>query len=492
MKNIFKDDISQYNVLKLSDWIHKCRTSVKETEYNHLNNPNQEYERSVKSFCDDWLEYYQSKELYNNENYKKAIIANGSIRNTDGELKNRVVIQYESKGIKQEIDITDKLYNSLLKGDGSPKPKSLLDKYKKQLLDEVEEYYQLFSDLENWENHRKKIKELINYRIKYIVTPISVDIPDKNILLELDIDEIESLINSEELIIFEPLIEPNEEEKQTLLNHLMKYDITKQSYYDYINGLEKRFEKKLFINLGFYFSLSLDLLESLLNIHGYTIKKSKQRRDILIKRCIEAGFEARYTNIYLTKEELYPLYKRDLNRKESLSTINDYINGSSKVSKSEYQKAIKQAINKINRFLHRKHNSIKLKEEKLNNINADYKSLESKIKTLDDEYYKIESQINDFETERPKEYKKMIMELKNTMSSIEKEKALLNNELKKISKKKELLNDQIEKIKIGPYSSKDFLNYEVKKYNQTSLETVTLKVIEDIKADLEERLIKVY
>lgn len=312
MPEIFEENIKEYDLLELVNWIKRCRSYVKDSyEWKSSNKNPEEYRKMVLSFITEWENHYKENEkFYGSELYKKAILGAGlpddivNIKNKKGETVSLPANVFFNKLSNQKITLT----------------------YKEKLKKQLDDYYNWFNvefDKLNKDNYRREITKLIIEKAKNYTYDFYLDYED---LLNRDIDTIISLLKDED--IDKTIINKADDELQSklmggILSYLYKWDIAKQQYYNYrniyktkkVNGKKVKvvieLQKKLIINLGLFFSLDIDNFEKFVQMHGYSIKNSFEERDILLSHLLKFGVSKEYIDIALENRNFYNLKKRD-------------------------------------------------------------------------------------------------------------------------------------------------------------------------------------
>ena len=416
---IFDEKIQSFDILQLADWINRCRNYVAR-EYNNRSDSDT-YEKMVKSFCDEWSNHYkQNKGFYESEKYQKAILANGI-------EKNKIIFQ-------EKNDLTEDFFKFI--NDPPKGMKKLAKDYEDTAYKSIEEYHKFFmtlsdlkpsidqedNDQEKTPDYKAKIAEMIDkrrfYDISYNISEIK---DDKG--RPLDLDEVKKLFSgtstvSEEVkklldleIDYYTEDQNIKKSKSTPLIKLLKeHNIGKQLYTNYKSKLQIHFEKKFFYNMAFYFSLSAEALEKLMNAHGYSVKYSLHERDVLMWEYFCIGFSQEYVELLTrlrdknqsnktTKDssdnkekEHFKIQPRKLhNKNKDIFYIDQFKRDSSSVDKKKYIITLESVIERLSKFV----------EKKRSQLRTNDKNIEKQTKLLEEQKEYLENYENEeFQTSK--------------------------------------------------------------------------------------------
>lgn len=361
------------NLLELADWINKCRT------YFNLASTNNET-REIEQFCEAWIAHSEIYHLvYNSELYKDAILANG--------VENDIytIIQNDNTYDYTFTHSASSKTNDNIKKVMPVKSQAKVNDYKDRVI----------SALNYGELYRDKVKNLINQRREYsdfVITLLNKEL----ILFDSDIEtlikklsgknrpkfiEVRHCLTNEVSHAKECRVQTYQQ--KDVLNDLSTYNIRKSLYYDYfISQKPKEYDKKLFVNLGFYLSFDIDSIEKFLNLNGYTIMCSLEKFDKILTLSFRLGFPQLYAEIMLAKDDTIntTLVARNLKSSKNNTNIID-INVPIQTAKQydEY----KQWHSQINIFIKKNMQKIKTVDAKLSKVDESIVELnDQRIKLL--------------------------------------------------------------------------------------------------------------
>lgn len=304
MTYIFEEDIRNFNIFQLAGFINNCRTAI-QRELNLFPNDLAEwnkdiYEDAVLRLCEEWEHHSQLyADIYASKNYIKALLWLSMKRDT-----------YFLKTELTEFDISDIVYKSLMDYEEPDLPLSnLMSSIHKSEIKKLNNYESLLNFALKSEDYRNEIGKVISIeRYKESIHIISI-------LENIDVEEVNVkywLRNSSKYKT-ESQIKGNDSKQHSIvkvLSDLLDGAITKQSYYDYINGDLKDFDKKFFANLSFFLYLSPPLVNKLFENDGYNVKNSKRHQDKILKKCYKIGFTRDYANVLLKNAGFFNVVKK--------------------------------------------------------------------------------------------------------------------------------------------------------------------------------------
>jgi predicted CopG family antitoxin len=304
MPYFFEEDIRDHNIFQLAGFILRCRTEIQKSLNLYSNDSSCEsmkaYEDVVTLLCQSWEHHSEVySDIYESNKYKKALLWM-SLQKSKYILKTKV----------KNFDISDIVYELLIeKDDSSSSFSNLISDIHKIENKRISSYEQLITTALKSDDYRKEVGKIISMeRYKENVHSITVT-TDYNIE---NIDVKNLLKHTERYEIALEGIEPKQKQYSvvSILNDLLSSGITKQTYYDYINGDVKDFDKKFFVNLAFFLYLSLPLVNKLFENDGYNIKNSKRLQDKILMKCYRIGFSRDYANVLLKNAGFYNEVKK--------------------------------------------------------------------------------------------------------------------------------------------------------------------------------------
>ena len=431
MDKLFKEELENYDLLQLENWIRRYRTVIKKDDFNS-NTAEDDYKKAVLDFVEEWKEHSKdekNKDIYKKGDFQKAILANGI-------PLDKIVLILKSDTKERKVDITERLYDLFLEDKDLGIFNNLMSDYEEKRINKINDYFDLISALPSIDDYKIKIVELIRNKTKYEILTYTTVIDDETIFEIDNVDDlIEALLSAE--TIEEPIIfEAIEKEENQFLDSLRGFEITRQVFYDFKDDAyskevsNKYFQKKFFINVGLYLSLNLDLYEMLLNLFGYTIKNSRIERDKLIADFVYIGLDKEYIDISIEANSLRPLSARVAGyQKRDINYINEFLKerDCNVEAVKKFRTTLLFAISKVRSFINHKEDSIKRKANKLNRLKD---MLEVELEKLSI----VENELAEFEMKHPKteeEYKKEISENRQEIS------VLKNKPITSISEKED-------------------------------------------------------
>lgn len=401
MNKLFEEKIENYDLLQLENWIRRCRNAIKKENFLDTNKSKEEceenYKKAVMDFMEEWEEHYEdNRDVYKKDDLKKAILGNGI--NLD-----RIVLVLIKGKKTEKIDITEILYNKYLNNESLGVFNNLMDDYTNNRLEEIDKYFNLISDLDYIEDYKEKVVELIRNRTKYNIQTLTATVDDISIF---EIDDIEELLDALITDIDQNLKVLEMVSKEfPLLSSLREFDVTKQTFYDFEDEAndgtyEKNYEKKFFLNVGFYLSLNFELFEMFLSLFGYTIEKSRSRRDRILTEFIDIGFSKEYIDISIEANNLSPLTPRVAGyQKRDLNLIDEFLKKSSYTVEEikDFKITLQYGITKLRTFILNKEEILKRAIKKRANIEILYKNSEAQYINSDNEFELFEYENSDNE-----------------------------------------------------------------------------------------------
>lgn len=475
MKDIFQENIEQYDSLQLADWINRCRIYIRKEDFSSSNTPQEDYLNAVVQFCSDWKNHYQKyKELYESDKFRKAILLNGI-------NKDRIVIVQNER----EIDITENIFRNLMSDTPTPAFKNILEEYKNKLMKSIEEYYEIFQNLNSVEGHRNYICELLLHSGQYETVAYSIKLKDEKLLLHSDLFDKLTSKDIEKTIEEHFMPTDYSFEKYSLgigrkynvldivKETLPKYNISPTQYYEYKKEDKKHIDKKLFINIGFYLSLDIDSLEALMNVNGYTVVRSKEIEDKIISECFTIGFGQEYTDIVLTSQGLLSLKIRDLKRNTTLSIIFE----ESDISDKRYLKALELAIKKVDKFIGYKLKKLETLNSKLPKLDQKLAHYKEALKVLEEKFYSLEEKVNKLESSKTPHNEEC-----EALEKLENKLSLCKADIKEITEKKDAILKEISAITTAGFFSEEVFGL---KHDAVYNDKLTLEELQNLKNELE-------
>ncbi|MDU5080536.1 hypothetical protein [uncultured Tissierella sp.] len=472
MDKLFKEEIKNYDLLQLENWIRRCRNEIKKENYLNSNSPDEDYKEAVLDFVEEWKKHYEDNEdIYEKDDFQKAILANGI--NLD-----RIVLIMKNGEQSNKVDITESLYNSYLEDQDISIFKNIMDDFKEKRLNKIDDYFEMIDDLSKVDDYKIKIIELIRSKTKYNILTYTTVIDNEEIFKIDNVDElIEAIISSE--LVEEPATFEILEKEEPFLNSIYEFDITKQVFYDfekyaYTEGLSnKHFQKKFFINVGLYLSLNLKMFEKLLNLFGYTIEKSKVEEDRLLSEFVYLGLDKEYIDISIEANNLRPLTARLAGyQKRNISYIDEFLKKSSYTIDEikEFKFTLQYAITKLRSFVDKK-------EESWKKANYKYEKLKNKCKKEKDQFSIVGDKLELYEYKNYKdedsyrikisENNKSIYKLKNELTTSVAEKEKNKNDIKALINENKELTKMANNIKAEFLELKKFRNEQLRKLERT-------------------------
>ncbi|WP_353096123.1 hypothetical protein [Tissierella praeacuta] len=508
MNKLFKEKIENYDLLQLEHWIRRCRTAVKKEDFLDTNKPKEDceedYKKAVLDFVEKWKEHYKDNEtVYKKEDFKKAILGNGI--NLD-----RIVLALKKDRKTEKIDITEILYNRYLNNENLGIFNNLMDDYTNSRLKEIDKYFDLISDLDYIEDYKEKVAELIRNKIKYNIQTLTATVDDESILKIDDIEELlDALITNinQDLKILEKV-----GKEFPLLSSLKEFDVTKQTFYDFEDEAndgtyEKNYEKKFFINVGFYLSLNFELFEMFLSLFGYTIEKSRTNRDRILTEFIDIGFSKEYIDISIEANNLSPLTPRVAGyQKRDLNLIDKFLNQSSYTVEEikEFKITLQYGITKLRNFIINKEEILRRAINKRAYIEILYKDSETQYINSDNEFELFEyenidneknyrnkisnnmKKIHQLKVKGKEENKDKIIELTQENEKLKEMLNVIEPKMKELKKAKnddlrlfertnqrfKKINEKINNIVSEKYKSINIFDEHIEQYNNLTLDDI--------------------
>ncbi len=304
MTYLFEEDIRPYNIFQLAGFINRCRTAI-QRDLNIFPNDLPEYdkdvyENAVLRLCEDWEHHsHLYTDIYESKNYRRALLWL-SLKKDKYILKTNIY----------ELDISDIVFRSLIEQqDLDSSFSSLISSISKSEIKKINKYENLLSLALNSDNYRSELGKIISMERYKESTHIITVLDDINIE---GVDISYWLKNSSryKTLFQKKKNEPKKFYITEVLNDLQAGAITKQTYYDYINGDIKDFDKKFFANLSFFLHLAPPLVNKLFENDGYNIKNSKRLQDRILMKCYKIGFTRDYANILLKNAGFFNIVKK--------------------------------------------------------------------------------------------------------------------------------------------------------------------------------------
>ena len=299
---LFKEGIeNEDNIYKIMDWINRCRTYV-----SRQPDIKSDEDKAVatKDFTDAWEQHYKAnKTFYQSSLYRKAIVYNGVRKN-----EMNITIGLE------KIDLNKFFLASIMNGSEHP----LIKDPKEKQIDMWEEYWTLVETLKkepvDGEKISTKILELIEisqmyYTMDYYINPILEDSDEPEEVKRQIQEEVSPLVakiheyvkNDDFEGIYNILydnfsrslpdrmvaIEPVKHKKMELYDIFETFDIKGTRWNNYESNREKNIDVDFFYNIGILLSLDAQSMDSLLQLHGYSLTFSWTKRDRFLKQCLE-------------------------------------------------------------------------------------------------------------------------------------------------------------------------------------------------------------
>lgn len=486
MHELFEVDIRTLNDLQLADWIKKCRLAIKPSDKpNYRENTNFFY-TDIAEFCNEWEQHFEIyKDIYQSEKYQTAILANGIIPD--------VFTLLTPDG---DYDISQIMYDLTCYLDDNYRCiQTEIEDYSYARRTDIEHYREIVQKKLNSPNHRAAIKELLINRKQHNISNFTL-LKNEHSIATHDIKEIlknvKTLKKESYPVHFSTakrqphekgkFLDPDEKIQvyymKDVLEDLKSYEITKQVYFDYVNSESKDFDRKLFGAICFYLSLNLNLAETLYNMNGYTIQKSREQRDIILTKCFQLGFPLVYANALLAKANISTLNSRIFPTKNPHVTIMDFTSEALPEKKYIYQ--LRFAVNHIVKFLSDKEKIQRGHEQKIENCQT--KIIEF-MKAQDD----IETNINLIQKEI--DYLRTHLEgnkgkLKKAETELRKSQRTLGGLQRQIETRKEsieLHQKAISELYRANFPSLEYLGYLNKDYDNldlTNIESLKNELIE--------------
>lgn len=436
---LFNEDLKEYDLLQLENWIRKCRTAIKKDDFKDSNTAEEDYKKAVLDFVEEWKEHSKdekNEDIYKKDDFQKAILANGI-------LLDRLVLILRSGKKEKKIDITEKLYDLFLKDEDLGIFNNLMTAFEEKELDKIDDYLKLIENIFDPEvnDYKEKIVELIRNKTKYEILTYTTVMDDEAIFEIDNVDElIETLLSTK--IIEEPAIFETIEKEEPFLSSIYEFDITKQVFYDFKEDAyseefsNKSFQKKFFINVGLYLSLNLDLFEMLLNLFGYTVKNSRVDRDRLITDFIYIGLDKEYIDISIQANSLRPLTARVAGyQKRDINYINEFLKKTTYTAEEiiKFRYTLEYAMTKLSSFINHKEEMIKRAVHKL-------EKLEERIKLEEASYLNSQNELEIYEfenSENEENFKNEISKNRQKIRSLEKKDVVSLEDKKEIDELKE-------------------------------------------------------
>lgn len=384
-KKELSDEERMIYEFKVCNWISKCRSYV--SEHMTINTtPPEEYEM-VKSFTDAWLEHYiNNKGFYEEEIYKKCLVYLG---------KEKIQV-YISFPDDETIELTNVFYYSITDNF------NLVKDYAQAQYKEYKTYWEKVRNIDKYVP--KKGETIRSYIVKEIIKGSKMKSLMRNYTLEkgtaLGTEKIEEFktkikrllaagkhrelleyMNKVDYEIKLKVLSP-EVGDMVLLKAFRNYGVSKNIWYNSysIGANTKNIEKYFFYNLCLFLDLDVDTAEKFMNIHGFSITRSWEPRDIFFRNAITIGFNKgyifllsekmdeggkRYFNLKPPEQANQNSYLMDIYRYQNgipkpiySKTVKDKVTGNKKkvyeerpVTRAEYIKALKTANNKIEKAL---------------------------------------------------------------------------------------------------------------------------------------------
>lgn len=378
MHELFEADITKFDLIELADWINQCRNAVKK----HPDLSDEEYIKKVENFCSEWMEHKKRYEsTYQSDLYKKAIVANAVLK------KDIFILKINN----QRIDCSDLFF----KNYSHKKNKDSVKKHKEHKEDTIESYYNMFKNIDK-KNLRTEVNKIIFFKEQSTINTYTLEFKDKDKLKEFDLskqedvekildlprnefeDYIEERISLDDYSILKGATTVNKDiedldsyikNMENILENLKTYQIVHSQYYPYVGGSQKDFEKRLFVNFGFYFSLDKELFEHFMNLNGYTILLSADELDEILANCLEVGFDLDYTDILVFKKTGRSLSKRVYPKKRESFDYLDTDNPKTAL----YYETLKVVIAKLTRFIATKESNLNKRKGQIKNVVFEYK-----------------------------------------------------------------------------------------------------------------------
>lgn len=447
------------NLYKVADWIKKCRSY---SDNHKAENLDPEKEATIiQNFYNAWKEHYSNNpDFYNSELYRDAIRINGKENDkvlvyiediavdfsqyfhlsliTD--FHHNIVDKFKKNQITNYNDYLD-LINSLNKFD--PDNKSIFEEIYKRIHGK--------SEIPTTEGLtlRKTIVDIIRYSKTNFDYNCYVNVPKLKIenlekinrikdrfirkeekskaarkALQPIISELQEYVKTNDykglydylesvLVYKEGTFEENFSEKpideMDLLEILNKYNITKDTWLPYKKEKQKNTEKKFFYNLGISLSLDYETLESFMQIHGFSVSRSWDEKDIFYRQFIKIGLGIQYINTLfrsmdkgIKKENYYSLKKKFNNRNNYLTYIHHYEKGTlimgikrypegKMVTEDQYVEALLAVIDKLKKTLSPIRKKYTTKTERIDADITKLEAIEEKLDAWKEEKKQIEN-----------------------------------------------------------------------------------------------------
>ncbi|WP_101697020.1 hypothetical protein [Clostridium minihomine] len=475
MHDLFQIDISEYNLLQLADWIQKCREAIKP-------NSNKENDKIVK-FYEEWRKHYTEHEgFYNSQLYKHAILANGITPDT----------YLLEDGSGEQHDISDLLYKLTIHLEEDDLNLEFITDYAKHRFSKIEKYIEAVNSAFQAKDYREALKELVLNRKRHKINTIKILKNEKELFTK---DPYRLLKNIKEYEITTVEMEFSDSKKEytsknnrkmrdngfevyylkDVQDDLDQYNIRKDQYFAYFkNALVKEYDKKLFGNLCFYLSLDIDSAETLYNLNGYTITRSREKSDEILTECFRLGFPLLYANIFLSRAQnvtttldvrVFPNRKPKI----TISRFNFECNVSDYTK--EYEQQIIYSINRISSFLKAKHKSLQGHEDRIKKCDKDAIAFEKEQEKLYLEIQECDKNIDDYQ----RNLQGNKIKLKNEQTKRDIKKRRINTLQKQIESKIESYewhHKAIGIIKSSKYPSVEFLKTELPYYDGLTLKQI--------------------
>lgn len=246
--------------------------------------------------------------------------------------------------INKRIEVTDMIFDAFRIDNTLPQQiKQVLNKYKKQLLNSLDDYQNLVVQLENCNDdewfslhygdkelvqqtyYRKQIADLIKVRFSYDKVDFNID------LLEFEEDEITPTF--QDLDFFIDLLESSNQplelnelkyEGMSLGDKLNDIGIKKTVYYEFLKGTDTEFSKQLFYSMNIFLSFSGDYAENFLNINGLSYMTSKLFNASIYKAMFDYGLHSDYANYMMSIQEANQYVKPKAKPINELSPITKF------------------------------------------------------------------------------------------------------------------------------------------------------------------------
>lgn len=291
-KNIFGENIFEYNIYELAHWIYRCK--------NLYTSPQTEEEsKKIQDFASKWSEHRAlHKEFYESELYQSAII---------GSNYKRPII-YARHG-KKKVDISELVYPDRMAWVGtlpSATPEEFEEILKNNVIETIDEYLTI---VEYCFNHSSDYKATIEHILKtfFKETYIEIDL----ISLPKDTD-ISKMTKDEMLDALRKQKRPSgyylkkavpKTTRKSFVEQFKEFEITKTTYFDWKNEAteEKDIDKKFFVSLGLMLGLPIAEFESLLNYNGFLVSGSMREFDKIVCEGVCCGYGITYIQELIKK-----------------------------------------------------------------------------------------------------------------------------------------------------------------------------------------------